>query len=118
MTFPRAIDGADLMNMSDAGAADSERERKSRTRQGPIEPNYSWLVTEATQVYQVDADECRYEPDGGLSFHRADKLMLVAFPAGSWLNVEVMSQMTGSPHGRSLVAKRTSKTSPWQSVRS
>jgi len=80
---------------------------------------FSWLVVGDLEVGQVDADECRTEPTGGLSFWNTSsdgtQYLTCSYPAGAWSMIQIMSQMTGTPNGRAVVSRRKTKSSAWES---
>lgn len=68
--------------------------------------NYSYLVYLAPTAHrkaravQVNCWEIVMEPSGGVTFWSKDrKHIACAFPAGSWTEIEVMSQLHGGGNG-------------------
>lgn len=71
----------------------------------------SWLVRDADgAVHQVDADWLEF-PNGAAVFYRrfSDETIYVAvaFPAGRWALVDVMSQISGYASQRALLSQGT-----------
>ncbi|MBX3703973.1 MAG: hypothetical protein KF822_09385 [Steroidobacteraceae bacterium] len=71
---------------------------------------YSWLVRMADGgTNQVDADEAIVRDDGSLVFMReyepGEPYVCCAMRAGTWVLVDVMSQLTGYPSNRTLLAR-------------
>jgi hypothetical protein len=86
------------------------------------DPRYSWLVMVGNDILQVNADECRYEPDGGLSFwhHREGRpsYLSKALAAGTWHTADIMSQLTGHSNEHTIIATRKTKAARWEQVSS